>query len=91
MNLFQLTDDNETKTLYKQKLCKIISFYIDVELFSVGIGKDNSEFITNRISSTIDSYNNEQENILKIFRASLQIRKGKQIMKFKDIILALFM
>ncbi|CAO1328457.1 unnamed protein product [Diamesa hyperborea] len=86
----KFTDDNETKTKYKHKLCKIISFYIDVELFSVGIGKDSSDSITNRISTTIDSYFNEPENIMKIFRASLQIRKGKQIMKFKDIIIALF-
>ncbi|CAO1313228.1 unnamed protein product [Diamesa tonsa] len=83
-------DDNETKTIFKHKLCKIISFYIDVELFSVGIGKDSSDNITNRISTTIDSYFNEPENILKIFRASLQIRKGKQIMRFRDIVIALF-
>lgn len=64
---------------------------MDIELFLADIGNDHSDNITNRISKTIDSYIINQENILKIFRASLQIIKRNQDIEIKDIILALFM
>lgn len=64
---------------------------MDIELFLADIGNDHSDNITNRISKTIDSYIINQENILKIFRASIQITKRNRDIKIKDIILALFM